>query len=295
VGIIALLFGISLVGVNAARQRAQRIRTTDDLHMIQIALDAYRSDFQDYPRFAEPTVDQVTKNNLGNGTWLDYSTDRGARLLCQALISPGPAGTGYYANAGEDGADGPGFRIRRTIAGGGSNGLISGKIYGPYLAADKFKLESSMANMQDAKILDNNGNPILYFPALPGPPAVNLAYSYVYSVDPRNYTTGTVGTAPTATTAKPLYNAFDNTLDTTTNKPLLGPTQMQFLLGDTNMNGNIDQGETAVTTQPYLLWVAGADGQFGFGYDPSGNAKVPTAQSKTDDVANFDFPPGVRK
>jgi hypothetical protein len=248
--------------------------------MIQIALDAYRSDFQDYPRFAEPTVDQATQNNSYNGTWLDFKADRGARLLCQALISPGPAGNGYYANPGEDGADGPGFRIRRTIAGGGSTGVISGKVYGPYLAADKFKLESSMPNMQDAKILDNNGNPILYFPALPGPPSVSLPNSFIYSMDPKTYVAGT--------TVKPLYNAYDNSEDTTTNKPLLSTADMQYLLGDTNNNGMIDSGDlpgaAAVTTQPYLLWTAGRDGMFG--RDKNG---------KTDDVANFDFPPGVRK
>ena len=208
---------------------------------------------------------------------MDYSNDRGARLLCQALIAPGPAGTGAYANSGEDGADGPGFRVRRTVVGGGSSGTLSGKVYGPYLQADKFKLESSpslFTNMQDAKILDSTGSPILYYPALPGSPAVTLNAGFVTNSNPQS-----------PQPVKPLYNAFDNTMDMTTNKPLLSPTDMAYLLGDTNLDGSIDNGESATTTQPYLLWCAGLDGMFG--RDKNG---------KTDDIlANVDFPPGVRK
>jgi hypothetical protein len=56
---------------------------------------------------------------------------------------------------------------------------------------------------------------------------------------------------------------------------------MQLLLGDVNKNGLIDGSEQPSTTNPYLLWMAGFDGIFGF----------PSGQTKTDDVANFDFPP----
>ncbi len=266
VGIIALLFGLSLVALSHVRVTAQKTRVQDDLHLIQMALDAYRSDFQDYPRFASPADDYATQNNLGNGTWLDYANDRGARLLCQALIAPGPATSSDTSHpAGQDGADGPGFRVRRTIAGGGTTGPLSGKVYGPYLDPTKFKLESTMLNMQDAKILDIFGNPILYYPALPGPPAPQV--SYVKLVDPSTAVVGSV---------LPLYNAYDNTRDTTTQKSLLSASDMQTIL--------TDGGGSAITTQPYLLWSAGPSGIFGL------------KNGKTDNIIfNVDTPAGLRK
>jgi len=304
VGIIALLFGLALMGLTAARRSAQRTRVLDDFQMINMALSQYRSDFQDYPRFADPAADNAASasGTIGSGIWLDTAPDRGARLLCQALIAPGPAvSSNTQVPDGQDGADGPGFRVRRTSV----NGTPGGKIYGPYLAPDKFKLEYSPAvsNMQDAKILDNMGNVILYYPATPGPPAVSQPNGYVALAAPTNPATYTVSAQTPL--LKPLYNSYDNTFDTTTNKPMLDQKQMQYLLGDTNMNGTIESSlmppETAATTAPYLLWTAGADGQYGFGNDPATgqplviNSTTPPARHKTDDITNFDLPQGVKK
>src|SRR5208282_682495 len=109
-------------------------------------------------------------------------------------------------------------------------------VYGPYLAADKFKLEFNPAvpNMADAKIMDSMGNVILYYPAEPGPPTLyppqnstltppTLGGYYVGYLPPLNYKPGTV---------KPFYNSFDNTMDSTTGKPMLDRLQMEYLLGN---------------------------------------------------------------
>lgn len=280
IGIIALLLGLALMGLIAAKRKAQITRVQDDFEMITMALTQYKSDFRDYPRLADPSADIASTN----GHWLDYASDRGARLLCQALIAPGPGTGANGITDGQDGADGPGFRIRRTAI--GSTGDIGGKIYGPYLAADKFKLEfkPTVPNMADAKIMDSMGNVILYYPALPGPPMVGAAY--VLNVDPSTY-------SPAGSPLpKPLYNAFDNTVDSTTGKSLVSLKDMRYMLGDTNMDGQIDvdssftppRQEVAQTTLPYLLWTAGLDGNYG--RDKNG---------KSDDIANFEFIGSVKK
>src|SRR5688572_21873807 len=93
VGIIALLAATLLPMVNRARVSAKRARMSLDLNSIAIALDAYHDDFGDYPRPSEH----------------DYSKQRGAEVLCGALLAPENA-DGLYA----DGADGFGFRTRRV-------------------------------------------------------------------------------------------------------------------------------------------------------------------------------------
>jgi prepilin-type N-terminal cleavage/methylation domain-containing protein len=304
IGIIALLLSLALVGLNAAKRKAQITRVQDDFQMITTALTQYRSDFGDYPRFADPLADQATQNVLGNGNWLDSQcTDRGARLLCRALIAPGPATANLSGPPdGQDGADGPGFRVRRVNI--GTTGALGGKTWGPYLAADKFKLEFNPAvkNMADAKILDSMGNVILYYPALPGPPVLYPPTNSSSSLPPAPYGYYVGPLAPlsyTAGSVTPLYNSFDNTVDTTTNKRLVDPNQMRYLLGNLSMTGSINTSamspEIAATTAPYLLWTAGLDGIYGFGNDPTGMAKVPGPGMKTDDITNFDFPQAVKK
>ena len=321
VGIIVLITSILLPAILYSKTRALVIRARGDLGTIANALDAYKADFQDYPRFVDPSVSQAGFNNPGSGYWLDYQEDRGARLLCRALIGPAGAGTTGVASPGDDGADGPGFRVRRNLAGVGGAQQLSGRVYGPYLQPDKWKLSydpnPQAANvpsslMYNAKMLDLYGNPILYYPATPGATArLGLASGFVSSCNPGTFT----APAANATNAPsyPLYNAFDNASDSTpplgstaSPKVLLDATAMGFILGDRTgnggapvPNGKIDAGETAVTTQPYLLWTAGADGVFGFGLDPANSlAGLPAAQfpgHKTDDVCNFDIPPDLRK
>jgi type II secretory pathway pseudopilin PulG len=278
-GIIVTLMGLALPMVVKAYRTAIRTRTLNDLQMISTGLEAYRQDFGDYPR--------IDNDNTTTPLQLNQLQDRGARLLCRALIGPGPAvppqpptaskqyGPGFDLNgsppgAGPDGADGPGFRVR-TGAGG--------KVYGPYLQTDKFNLGGTdKDNFTDAVILDRDNNPILYYVATPNAVSTAAVAQFVVKTSP-NAPPGNYNTHP-------LYNAFDNFGYGQNGVPgYLSDTEMQWVLGDRNNNGRIDPGETAATTAPYLLWTAGADGVFG---------RSPTT-GKVDDVANFEFPPDIRK
>jgi prepilin-type N-terminal cleavage/methylation domain-containing protein len=304
VGIIVLLSGLVLSGVLVAKKKATETRVRSDLALIGTALEAYKGDFGDYPRFD----DDDTPDSL------NVQLDRGARLLCRALLSPGPAGPPTAANPlgfnvsvgnerGYDGADGPGFRVR-------PGGV--GKVYGPYIDSSKFKLGNPAAPIDtttglpkwdknyftDATILDINGSPILYYPATPG---ASPSVSYVMYALPA----GNGNSQP----VRPVYNCIDNgwygLITPTPTYPsayLLSQNQMEYILGDRNMNynGKLTAPNQAVTTLPYLLWTAGADGHFGFGIDPTTNTPlVPTAANanslKSDDITNFDFPADLKK
>jgi prepilin-type N-terminal cleavage/methylation domain-containing protein len=291
-GILIIIVGLVLPALLKSRKTGFVIRQKSDLALIETALEAYKADFGDYPRFADPASEVATAGNPGSGTWLDYSPSRGAQLLCFALISPGPESdpnhTGSYTLAmpGEDGANGPGFRIRRNPT--GSTNQLTGKIYGPYLDSSKFKIKSSMLDFQDAVLLDIYGNPILYYPARLGSPVVSAPNSYDAEVK--------IDNSFTAGTTLPLYNPFDNeALWPTANANVPQPVpNFQLMMGDgnyvpggtvANNTGAIDSAtKTAATTIPYLLWTAGADGQFGV-----------DANGKSDDVCNFDYPQNLRK
>jgi type II secretory pathway pseudopilin PulG len=300
VGIIAALAALSLVGILKARKRGIEIRARSDLALIGTALEAYKTDFGDYPRLDDAATDV---NGNKDVSLLNWQGDRGARLLCRALLGPGPASDGglpgFIASAnqrGPDGADGPGFRIR---AGG------YGKVYGPYIDATKFKLgnsgvfQSDGIYFVDATLLDQNGNSILYYPGFSSAVITGGNGAYVTPLKPQG-----VGTPVT----RPMYNAFDNNYygesasgDTRipTRGYLLDPVQMAFILGDRHLNGYIGSGDTAVTTQPYLLWTAGPDGKYGFGLDPAtGKPLAITANQtglKTDDITNFDMPADLKQ
>jgi type II secretory pathway pseudopilin PulG len=247
IGIIVVLIGLGLPAILKAYNTGLRTRTEADLQTIAQALEHYRTDFGDYPRFDD--------DNTANG--LNTFSDRGARLLCRALIGPGPAISNPAGAYGGDGADGPGFRVR---AGTG------GKTWGPYIQPDKFTLGGTdKVNYADATINDRNNKPILYYPAAPGV-GITSPGGYVSVINP-----GTIYPS------RPVYNGFDN-------GGVLSVKELQFILGDRNNSGFIDPGETAVTTTPYLLWTAGADGIYGR-----------DSKGKTDDITNFDIPPDLRK
>ncbi len=105
VGILALLIGILLPVILTGIRTAERARGSADLQAIATALEAYHSEFGDYPR----------SSNLDTAPII-----AGSQVLLEALISP----------RDDDGKAGPGFRKRP----GGQ-----GQVYGPYLPLDKFK------------------------------------------------------------------------------------------------------------------------------------------------------------
>jgi hypothetical protein len=229
-----------------------------DLQSISTALEAYRLDHGDYPRVEFPKT--------------------GAIVLCRALIAPGPAGPTNLPTA--DGFDGPGFRVRP-----------GGKVWGPYLPADKFKLidpTNPAGNNPDPRlplvIADRYRHPILYYPA-------NKASNY-------NQRYGYVWPAPYASQKstdennliKPMFNASDN------DDKYMTPDVFAYLMGaDPGKSLDPDYKShnpgaydpvlsSSPFTGPFVLWSAGPDEAFG---PPNTNAKL-GPKNKCDDVANFE-------
>jgi len=256
VGILGLILATLLPMVQRARLSAKRTRLALDLNAIGIALDAYHDDFGDYPRSGD----------------YDYSNNqRGAAILCRAMLGPQDA-NGYYP----DGADGFGFRTRRV------NGVATGRVYGPYLRPESFKLyrQPNMAPL----MADIDGQPILYYVARSGGTNIHVVDSFVALWVPPP-----PSAPPNAVLAPmPLFNVFDNA----------GPYpdglyRMRLMLGDVSLNGAIDADETPASTGPYLLWSAGPDRYYGPPPDadprPLSSNDRRKLRSHVDDVTNFQF------
>jgi hypothetical protein len=161
--------------------------------------------------------------------------------------------TDWVPITANDGHDGPG--IKRPLG---------GKVMGPYVQQDKLK-------MQGLAFVDQQGNPILYFPASPVKPNIHALNGYAAA--------GMTGS---------LYNVLDNEIffraqGESTNTNAIQAIEM--LLGDIDHNGQIDAGETEATTGPFILWSAGPDGIFG----PARATALTAQQAKStyDDVTNF--------
>lgn len=257
IGILALLLATLLPMVQRARVAAKRARLALDLNAVGTALDAYRDDFGDYPRPSD----------------YDYSNNtRGAAILCRALLGPQDA-NGTYG----DGADGFGFRTRRV------NGTAQGRVWGPYLRPESFKLYNQ-ANKAPL-IADVDGQPILYYVARASKPNIHMPDGFVAlslgptaPVYPDDY--------PTPPALSPLFNVFDNS----------GPYpdglyRMRLMLGDVSLNGAIDADETPASTGPYLLWSAGPDSAYGPVPDPRPLSPKQRRELRghVDDVTNFQF------
>ena len=238
IGIIVLLATIALPALSRVLAQAKRTQMAADLQVISQALEAYRHDFGDYPRLPLTA---------------DPNRPTGASLLCWALIAPG--------DHTQDGADGPGFRVRGT----------TGAIKGPYLSTDRFTVGNipppgmasaistgtpavNFDNVVDF-ICDRNYHPILYFPASK---SANAQTGSVY-IDRDNpsalFDYGNI--------FSPRQPAGVNGLgvDSAPNKFTL--QTMRFRMGDINMDGSLQQNETPVATGPYLLWAPGPDGLYG--------------------------------
>ncbi|MCC6239080.1 MAG: prepilin-type N-terminal cleavage/methylation domain-containing protein [Phycisphaerales bacterium] len=181
IGIIVLLVGLTFPIVIGSRGKAEIAKVRMTMQMISTALEQYRHELGDYPRFMDS----------GAG---DY---RGAILLARALVGPGPKDGGN--SLGQDGADGPGFRARRV--GDPETGQAVGQVYGPYLKADALQISSNPAN-PDAGITDPTQpmlfdaipSVVLYFPARRSKPDLTNIDAYVNSNN------------------QALYNQQDNTI-----------------------------------------------------------------------------------
>jgi prepilin-type N-terminal cleavage/methylation domain-containing protein len=312
IGIIVLLAGLLLPMIVKAVRSGSRARTSADLSAIDIGLDAYKGDFGTYP-----TVDtagtgfavlgKTMIGPFGDGmagtsadpedppTWNSNKTYKPGDCVTQgtatyvALVENNVAPPGSLPEWAQfdchDFHDGPGFKAR-----------AGGKVYGPYLAPGKFKTRG-------LAILDTFGNPIMYFPA--SPVKINLAIPntlYVSSAD-----TGTPGgNALVAGGGTCMYKFDDNgrtaislTTEQDQQNPYRGLARMQAMMGTARniaqsgaAKGNLSStdGETAVTTAPYVLWSCGPDGRFGAFNDITTLTDLKDRRDacrKCDDVTSF--------
>lgn len=300
VGIIVLLGALLFPMIVKIKRNASRARTRGDLNAIAAALEAYRADFNDYPRVpgpGNPGQPQYQAGPTGPGTTPTPPAMRmdGALMLCWALMGPRPAfgvQAGTDPNFGGDGADGPGFRAGVPLAPGV---ILSGKVWGPYLPPEKFKMADPFDGNQDTQahnnrhlaLIDHNGftgpdsmpgmrnfpvwSAILYFPASPAKPKINP--------DPAqpsvniNRATATTGTSAAygyfnINDTVCMYDVDDGRLyfrragDANT---LNAEARLRVTAGDLNNDGYIDTaaGEEALASAPFILWAPGPDGRYG--------------------------------
>jgi type II secretory pathway pseudopilin PulG len=258
-GIAALLMSLALPAIMRARKSAKRTAMFFQLQMISSALDAYKADFNVYP-----PVDTNPLHPVG---------DNGAFALCRALIAPAPAG-GTTPNL-YDHRDGPGFKMAAT----------GGKVYGPYLQPDNFRIGyavnnagafeltapgTSFTNADYARLViaDQTGAPILYCPALPAKPRFGMPTVYLVERQTSVGPTATVYydldkmlglaalTTPQMTDFRGLVRQPGETDDTKLT------TDLKTQLG-ADANGQVATLQQASVSTPYLLWSAGADARFG--------------------------------
>ena len=268
IGVIAILIGIVLFAVRKAFVSSKSVTTAGQMQTISMALKAFYDEQGYYPPVTDSSGAPIEGAGAAAlGRWLigpggatlntpldgAYSSDReypigshvSSGATCYVALKKTPAGgppSGDWAVFGaSDNADGPGFTVRAG----------PGKVFGPYL--------SPTFPTAGFGLLDSNNNGILYYPAtgkkLGGTGTTQVRY--VSNPSQPNAARGFV------------YNSADNSA--------LSLGDMRRLMGDTDSNGTIDAGETAATSEPYILWSAGPDGVFGY------------HNGKCDDVANFEI------
>lgn len=259
IGIIVVLAALLMPAIHSAYMAAERSRMRADLQVIANAIDAYRNDFGDYPR----PGGTIYSSRLANGAM----QIGGAQILCWALVAPGPAA--------EDGADGPGFRLRGA----------TGRVYGPYLPPDRFIIGTFTGAPGDAALVtsysqsglapddwfavlaDRRGRRILYYPAHRNARPGTTPGSYVTAAGlPR-------------TAQNPLWDANDG-------DPVLLPDWLlRNMLGATR-HGVVAEGRSAVIA-PYLLISAGTAAPAPVGANMT--QAIPDPFGREGNVANVDL------
>lgn len=245
IGIILLLAGILLPTVSNAWRQAKRTKMAFDIQTIVTALEQYHHELSQYP--------------------LVTAQGTGSQVLADALFGPVPSSPPLTRK---------GFSFH-----------TGGKVYGPYLQADKFRISDGV-NFKDTLgvlvpagcLLDSNGNPILYYPA-------HASVSTISQTSPPGFIDNLPYTAPITS----LYNYRDD--DNPAETRFTDIKMFRAMMGDLNNDGAITGTEKAAYTGPYLLWSAGPDGLFG----PVGdNGQLPATAvpaynqvHQSDDVTNF--------
>lgn len=222
-GILVALMGILLPAMNRTHRSAVRVAMQADLQTLTIAIDAYQSDFGNYPR---------PDRNV-------TSPFQGSAILCWALLAPGPAS--------QDGADGLGFRLRGT----------QGDVKGPYLPLGRFFIGTlsdqnspiAVVAVPDGQyddrvtvLADRYHNAILYYPKKLKAAAISSVANYI---------------GPFTSTPIPRYISNDNDPVRAFGSLQNLQSQMPGVLPD----GSLDASR--VVDAPYLLWGAGPDGKLG--------------------------------
>lgn len=295
IGIMAVLMGLLLPALTGVSRHAERLKAAADLQAIVIALDAYKRDQGDYPRVAY-------SSDYTDADWAQPASERpnppsGAQILCQALMSPGPAtetGASGNTRSKADGFDGPGFKVR-----------TGGKMWPAYLPNERFKIgdpDDPTARLEKSVlrfcILDGNGKPILYFPASRGKTNISEPEGYVGS----DYGPGAGKTA----SERAMFDADDNLI--WFGHPPAGAQEtpqarmsdranalkrIRLMLGEKSatLDGGINAaaGESPAFSGDYILWAAGPDQRFGPYQELTGpTGKLDEADAaKCDDVTNF--------
>jgi len=261
IGIIVLLVGILVPTVMSARRQADKNAARMELQTIAMALDAYRADFGDYPH--PPT------------------NERRYRVLAWALIGPYGETTGA-ANPFSpkvpptltDGADGPGFRtVFDTTTKKG------GKVWGPYLPPDKFRLVSTDTpdplNLQ-WDIMDRYGSPIEYFPRWRNyKPGQGM---HLFGMDVSN---NPPDAASANTSVYDYQQQWQSSPTSSPNPRYPGVNYLRKAMGDDNLNDVIDGAETAKEMPPFLLISRGQYRTYSTDND------IQTKFAKCDEITNL--------
>lgn len=295
IGIFGVLIGLVLPAIFRSQRNSRIAVNKSTLASIATALEAYRADHGSYPRigrasgFSASTADRPL-------------TPTGAEILCRALIAPAAAFEPVPpANSVrvQDGADSFGFRTRDHRPGpdGAFNTaddeLSQGKVYGPYLNPDKFKVKMTSGSATvdgSAVIADSNDIPIVYLPKTPWPSTITAADGFVSEND---YNPAT----PVDNAKLPMWNFYDarssftasSFTRTGSDPPVNALKRMQAMLGDIDCDGSITGSETAAYTGSFILWAAGDDGQFGPEVATAPLPLVPTKEMivQCDDAIHF--------
>jgi hypothetical protein len=163
-----------------------------------------------------------------------------------------------------DGADGPGFR---TVVGTGSTG---GKVWGPYLPPDKFKLSSpTYADTEMWDIMDRFEKPIEYFPrwrmyrsdpttpanttCLFGGVAASTGHPNVYDFQQQFIANPTTSSKPNADSQVMRYLRVSLGDDYTNKDPTTGGTPPNDLIDGKDVKGEMP---------PYILISPGPPGEY---------------------------------
>jgi prepilin-type N-terminal cleavage/methylation domain-containing protein len=274
VGIIAALIGILIPTINKSRASGRKMAMQSQLNSIAAAVTAYRADFGDYPRpeFADTFANIADRPNPASG----------AEILCRALVGPFPAVDATVSSGqlpSQDGADGPGFRFR-----------AQGKVWGPYMPADKIKIKNSdgTANLNgSATLVDANDVPIVYIPKTRWRSDIRAGNGFVAKNDLDPATTGDNAVFPVYNQqdARKSFNvlAFRHSDETTDANGII---RLRAMLGDMDNNGHINGTETPTTEGAFILWAAGDDNEFG---PNMADPMAPTAEEirRCDDAIHF--------